>query len=187
MTVRAFNKVTRRWLSTEDGSELTPSQDWIINPVFEDEAFAMQIGQEFWTFDGATVKTPSQAEYDAIMLARIKERRWLQIQDERTRRQAGGVFISAVNKWFHSDQTSRIQQLGLVMMGASLPNNIQWKTMDGSFITMTPAIAMAIFNGAAVLDMTAFAVAEQHRANMVASPDPANYDFSAGWPAIFTG
>lgn len=130
---------------------------------------------------------PNQATLDAILLQMKKDRMWVAIQNERTRRQNGGVFIPSISKWFHSDQTSRIQQLGLVMMGSGLPTGIQWKTMDGSFIEMTPAIALSIFNAAATLDMTAFGVAEQHRAYMVASATPETYDFSAFWPAIYGG
>jgi hypothetical protein len=128
---------------------------------------------------------PTQAELDAARLTLTRDKMWLAIQEERTKRQAGGVYISSINKWFHSDQSSRIQQLGLVMMGANMPQNINWKTMDGSYVIMTPSIALSIFNGAATLDMTAFGVAEQHRANMMASPTPDTYNFSGFWPAIY--
>lgn len=130
---------------------------------------------------------PSKAVLDADVLAQIKKLMWLKIQDERTRRQNGGVFINSVSKWFHSDQTSRIQQLGLVMMGASLPAGIMWKTMDGTFVEMTQTLANAIFNAVATLDQQAFGVAENHRVSMEASATPATYDFSGGWPAIYTG
>lgn len=130
---------------------------------------------------------PSKATLDTTLLALNRAQAWLHIQEERNRRQAGGVFIASVNKWFHSDQTSRIQQLGLVMMGASLPTGIMWKTMDGTFIEMTQGIAASIFNGAATLDMMTFAVAEQHRAGMMAAADPASYNFSGFWPAIYGG
>lgn len=130
---------------------------------------------------------PSQAELDVIVLSLKRERMWQAIQEERTRRQNGGVFIQSANKWFHSDQSSRVQQLGLVMMGANLPANINWKTMDGTFIIMTQGLALSIFNGAATLDMTAFAVAEQHRQGMLAAADPAAYNFSGFWPATFGG
>ncbi len=130
---------------------------------------------------------PDQATLDAHRLQMTKDNMWVAIQEERTRRQNGGVYIASISKWFHSDQTSRIQQLGLVMMGANLPTGIQWKSMDGSFIEMTPAIALSIFNAAATLDMTAFAIAEQHRANMVASATPETYNYSGFWPAIYGG
>jgi hypothetical protein len=108
---------------------------------------------------------------------------WDAIKAERDRRKTGGVKIGA--KWFHSDDGSRIQQMGLVMMGAGLPAGLQWKTMDGTFITMTPALAQQVFTGQAASDQTIFAVAEGHRVAMEASADPATYEYSTGWPKIF--
>jgi len=108
---------------------------------------------------------------------------WEAIKAERDRRKAGGVKVG--EKWFHSDDGSRIQQMGLVMMGANLPAGLQWKTMDGSFITMTPALAQQVFTAQAASDQTIFAAAETHRVAMEASADPATYDYSTGWPKIF--
>ena len=125
---------------------------------------------------------PLPAGEVAANIANAKLDKWLQIKAERDRRKSGGVLVSG--KWYHSDVDSRIQQLGLVMMGASVPS-VQWKTMDGSFVTMSQTIANGIFQGAANLDMTLFSVAEAHRLAMEASADPAAYDFSAGWPAQF--
>jgi hypothetical protein len=54
--------------------------------------------------------------------------------------------------------------------------------MDGTFVNMTPTLAQQIFNATAVSDTSIFAAAEVHKANMLASDDPQNYDFSTGWP-----
>jgi hypothetical protein len=119
-----------------------------------------------------------------------KEAMWDAIKTERDRRkEAGGymVSVSGVSKWFHSDTFSRTQQIGLVMMGVNIPAGLQWKTMDGSFVTMTQALANAIFAAGAAQDQATFAQAETHHAAMLASADPASYDFSGGWPAIYGG
>ena len=113
----------------------------------------------------------------------IKARAWDAIKAERDRRKSGGVKVGA--KWFHSDDGSRIQQIGLVMMGASIPANLQWKTMDGTFITMTQTLASQVFQAVAASDQAIFAAAETHRAAMEASADPASYDFSTGWPKVY--
>lgn len=113
----------------------------------------------------------------------IKAHKWDAIKAERDRRKAGGVKVGA--KWFHSDDGSRIQQMGLVMMGASIPANLQWKTMDGSFITMTQTLASQVFQAVAASDQAIFTVAEQHKATMEASADPVSYDYSTGWPKIY--
>jgi hypothetical protein len=109
---------------------------------------------------------------------------WERIKAERDRRtQAGGYLVSG--KWYHSDTFSRTQQMGLVLLGANIPAGTQWKTMDGSFVAMTPALAAQIFAGAAANDIAIFAAAEAHKAAMEASAEPLAYDFTAGWPATF--
>lgn len=125
---------------------------------------------------------PLPAEIPVEPRAQVESRIWSYIKQQRDRIKAGGVLVSG--KWYHSDEASRVQQIGLCMMGAGVPA-VPWKTMDGSFVTMTPAIAAAIFAATAALDMSAFAAAEGHRAAMLADADPASYDYSAGWPAVF--
>ena len=129
-----------------------------------------------WLAEG---NTPDPAESHAEITARM----WDAIKAERDRRKAGGVKVGA--KWFHSDDGSRIQQMGLVMMGAGIPANLQWKTMDGSFITMTQTLASQVFQAVAASDQAIFTAAETHRVAMEASADPASYDYSGGWPKIY--
>lgn len=120
----------------------------------------------------------------AKSLAQDKANKWETIKAERDRRiQTGGYKVGA--KWFHSDTFSRTQQMGLVMLGAGIPANTPWKTMDGTTITMTQTLAGQIFATAAASDIAIFAAAETHKAAMEASADPASYDFSAGWPKSF--
>lgn len=127
-----------------------------------------------------------QEELDARRAAApaaARARIWEAIKAERDRRKAGGVQVAG--KWFHSDDPSRIQQIGLVMMGASIPPGLSWKTMDGSFVTMTQTLAGQVFGAVAALDQAAFTAAETHRAAMEAAEDPTAYDFSTGWPTVY--
>lgn len=184
MGVPAFNKVTKQWTSTDSGVDLTPASDWIIDPIFNpDKETCMRHGPEFWSYSGNVISTVSETDYQAAVLNKIKQQKWREIQTERDRRMLGGVKVG--NYWFHTDDTSRVQQLGLLMMGSSMPTGIMWKTMTGEFVEMTPALIQQIFNAVANHDITTFGVAEQHRANMNASSDPENYDFSTGWPLIY--
>jgi hypothetical protein len=114
---------------------------------------------------------------------------WLRIQAKRdTLKLKGGykVVVGGVDRWFHSDDFSRSQQLGLMILGANVPA-IPWKTMDGTFVTLTPAIVASIFNACVVSDSSIFAVAETHKQNMLRVATPATYDFSTGWPITFLG
>lgn len=107
---------------------------------------------------------------------------WERIKQERDRRKASGVNVGGY--WFHSDDPSRIQQLGLVMMGANVPA-VPWKTMSGEFVTMSPTLARQIFMAVAAADQAIFGIAEQHKAAMRASEDPAAYDYLTGWPPVY--
>lgn len=109
---------------------------------------------------------------------------WSRIKTERDRRiQQGGYKVGA--KWYHSDTFSRTQQMGLVMLGANIPANTPWKTMDGSFVIMTQTLAGQIFGTAAASDIAIFTAAETHNAAMNASPTPENYRFTGGWPVAY--
>lgn len=125
---------------------------------------------------------PSKEDLDPKRLSVDRERVWRMIQAERDRRKYNGVKVGAY--WFHTDDPSRIQQIGLVMMGASLPP-IQWKTLGGQFVTMTPTLAMQIFQATAAQDIALFTIAEQHRAAMMQLSHPSAYDFSGGWPETY--
>jgi hypothetical protein len=127
---------------------------------------------------------PTKAELDAWIADDIKADMWDAIKAERDRRKNDGGY-KVGTKWYHSDTSSRIQQLGLVMMGAGLPANLYWKTMDSSFVLMTQTLALQIFQTAAASDMAIFTVAEQKKAAMLASATPATYDYLTGWPLIY--
>jgi Domain of unknown function (DUF4376) len=120
----------------------------------------------------------------AEMTATERLSKWSEIKAERDRRtETGGFFVSG--KWFHSDQKSRTQQLGLVMLGSTIPSGLQWKTMDGSFVTMTPSLAQQILTAGATSDQAIFAAAEAHKSAMELSASPSLYDYSGGWPLSY--
>ena len=123
------------------------------------------------------------AEEVAANQAAARAAKWEAIMAERDRRKALGVKVG--DHWYHSDADSRIQQISLFVMGASVPP-IQWKTLTTTpqpvFVTMTQTIAAGIFQNTAASDAAIFAAAETHRIAMEASPTPETYDFSGGWP-----
>jgi hypothetical protein len=129
----------------------------------------------------------------------IKADAWAKIKTKRDAVVLGGAKVGA--KWYHSDEASRTKYIGLVRMADAAiaaggsgsttlqygGQDIQWKTMDGSFIKMTVQRANDVFAAVSGLDFAAFGVAETHKAAMEAAEDPASYDFSTGWPATFGG
>lgn len=84
-------------------------------------------------------------------------------------------------KWFHSDPKSKQQQLALAMLGTNLPAGLQWKTMDGTFVEMTPTLAAQLFAAQVARETAIFALAEEKKAAL-----PADLDITVGWPAVYT-
>ena len=135
-----------------------------------------------WLADGGV---PLPADLQPIEQRRAAA--WEAIKAERDRRAAMGVKVGP--NWFHSDEKSRIQQLGLVISGQNVPAGLQWKTLTYSpppvFVTMTPALAVSILQATAASDTAVFNAAEVHRMAMEASANPEQYDYSVGWPTSF--
>ena len=126
-------------------------------------------------------------------LARRKETIWEIIKAERIRRDDGGFLINcagAMGKWFHTDQRSlstykdfkEALELGLIP-----PQGIAWKTMDGTWVMMTADLYTYLTPIRLAHRLASFPVAEAHKAAMLLVPDPENYDYSSGWPAIYEG
>ena len=104
-----------------------------------DEQWLTCISTPGWTVANGELVEPT-APTAADLLAAEQDAQWIAIKAERDRRtQTGGYYVASVSKWFNSDPFSRTQQLGLLMYAANMPAGIKWKTMDGSFVTMTPA------------------------------------------------
>lgn len=171
------------------GKRIKPSGWRDANDVLRPYSLLGQLTNEEMVELGVTKEIiieeePVQNEPDLSLLKQIK---WESIKQERERRtQTGGYKVGA--KWFHSDTFSRTQQMGLVILGANIPQGLQWKTMDGSFITMTPTLAQQIFGAGAMQDTLTFAVAEQHRTAIQAMQTKEEldvYDIYVGWPEIF--
>lgn len=174
----------------EDYAVVFPSPQPAYNPVIEFVREYTPILTDKGNYEQTwevVQKYETQEERDSAIAADISEKRaqkWEEIKAERDKRTHNGGFPAA-GKWFHSDTFSRSQQLGLVMMGTNIPAGLMWKTMDGSFIEMTQAVANDIFIGAGVQDAATFSYAESLKAQVDASNDPASIDIKSGWPLCF--
>ena len=152
--------------------------------LLEDDAYAYLLPDDAIQITEADADAIRAAQNPLPTLAEIKAAKWEAIKAERERRTLSGGY-QAGGKWFHSDLISRNQQLGLNEINGSIPPGIMWSTMDGSSIEMTWALAQQILAAALQSDRAIFDAARAHKAAMEASADPANYDFSGGWPLMY--
>lgn len=132
--------------------------------------------------DGVTLRLTATPKASSM----VRTLKWNVIKEKRDfHTYSGGYKVN--EKWFHSDANSRSQQLALSLQGENLPKDLQWKTMDGSFAVMTPALVRQILAASTASDQAIFKAAEAHKAAMECCENPADYDFSTGWPEVFAG
>jgi hypothetical protein len=93
----------------------------------------------------------SDEQLAAIWWEKVKQQR-----DELT--DNGGCLVG--DKWFHTDAKSKQQQMALMIMSANLPSALLWKTMDGTFVEMTPSLAQSIFIAQVMRESQIFNIAE---------------------------
>lgn len=118
-----------------------------------------------------TVIEDNRQRERAARVARIKT-----IRDDKMNN--GGYPVGAL--WFHSDLISRTQQLGLLQLGANIPDDLRWKTMDGTFTLMTQGLIQQVLASAATQDTAIF----EHAERLIADE---SLDISQGWPATYRG
>lgn len=97
------------------------------------------------------------------------------------RRRAGGYLVG--DHWFHSDLESKVEQIGLLLLGANLPP-IDWKTMTGHKVPLTPALAQQIFMAAVSKTVALFDAAEAKAAQLT-DTNAATFDYFGGWPVCY--
>lgn len=131
-----------------------------------------------YSYDGVNFVAPSPV---VIPIAVTQNQIWENIKKLRDNKTQNNGYQVSPN-WYHSDTFSRTQQMGLVMMGAGIPDSLQWKTMDGTFATMTLSLANQVFAAAAASDQALFSYAETLRSAVYAAEDPTTVDITTGWP-----
>jgi len=109
------------------------------------------------------------------------------------------VQVGGVTKWFHSDEFSLTQHLGLkdkardvLAAGGALSDSITiagqpvyWSTMDGSQVAITAQVAFDLVAGAALQQALVFLSSQAHEVAINAAEDLSDYDVLANWPAVF--
>jgi hypothetical protein len=113
---------------------------------------------------------------------------WERIKAERDRRQIdGGVQVG--DHWFLSTDRATSEYNTIVNTTRGIPETTivraGWRTMDGTEVDMTPALALQILTAGIARRCAIDDAAQTHKAAMEAVVDPSSYDFSAGWPKVF--
>ena len=137
------------------------------------------------TWDG------EQWHIDPECAARIKaeqqDEMWERIKDKRYDNLRHGVYAKSVGKWFQTDDATRLQYLALALESVTggFKKPINWKTMDNSFLMLTPELLREIMRTMHDDEEADFINAEKHKAAMLQAENPLKYDYSDGWTANF--
>ena len=120
-----------------------------------------------------------KAEQQAEVWERIKAKRYDNLRH--------GVYIKSVGKWFQTDDATRLQYLALALESVTggFKKPINWKTMDNSFLMLTPELLREIMQAMHDDEEADFINAEKHKAAMLKAENPLKYDYSDGWTANF--
>lgn len=147
------------------------------------QTYFQSANQELIYQDGKIISVSNQISADEIKQIN-QELVWSSIKDTRSHHTHSGVYIASVDKWFHTDESSRIQYLTLSTL-PNLPSDLNWKTMNNTFVTMTDELLNELTMTLLQKEQADFANAERHRLAMLESDNPLEYDFSDGWSAIY--
>ena len=112
---------------------------------------------------------------------------WEQIKAMRYDNLRHGVYAKSVGKWFQTDDATRLQYLALALESVTggFKKPINWKTMDNSFLQLTPELLREIMQTMHDDEEADFINAEKHKAAMLKAENPLEYDYSGGWTANY--
>lgn len=126
-------------------------------------------------------------ECAAQLKAEQQDEMWERIKAKRYDNLRHGVYIKSVGKWFQTDDATRLQYLALALESVTggFKKPINWKTMDNSFLMLTPEPLREIMQAMHDDEEADFINAEKHKAAMLKAKHPLEYDYSDGWTANF--
>ena len=126
-------------------------------------------------------------ECAARLKAEQQEEMWERIKDKRYDNLRHGVYAKSVGKWFQTDDATRLQYLALALESVTggFKKPINWKTMDNSFLMLTPELLREIMQAMHDDEQADFINAEKHKAAMLKAEHPLEYDYSGGWTANY--
>lgn len=121
-------------------------------------------------------------ELSAHKFLEQQEQAWQQIKQRRYEAITSGVYLNSIDKWFHTDEISATTYstiAGMIALDNYEP--MQWKTMDNEWILLTIPLFKELQTAMSLKTNENYAVAENHKAAMLLSDEPLEYDYSTNW------
>ncbi|HFC8546143.1 TPA: DUF4376 domain-containing protein [Neisseria lactamica] len=142
---------------------------------------------EHQTWDDKAKACVLPPDVAARLKAEQQDEVWERIKAKRHDNLRHGVYAKSVGKWFQTDDATRLQYLALALESVTggFKKPINWKTMDNSFLQLTPELLREIMQTMHDDEQADFANAERHKAAMLKAENPLEYDYSGSWTANF--
>ena len=155
-----------------------------VPPSCEDGQYAV-----FHNGVWSVVAEPQPTPEPQPTIDELRSTMWGRIKAERDRRRfEGGVKVG--DHWYLSTAVAMSEYNSLTLLSTGRPDNTVlrsgWRTMDGAKVDMTAGLVRQILLAGFATVAANDDAAEAHKAALVACDDPALYDFSFGWPSIFS-
>lgn len=187
----------------EAGNKRTSGKNWVhvktqeeINAISE----AITNGGTVWLERGnicTSGKAPSPAhvfkdgvwtldeQKQEALMAQAVDNQWEEIKTLRADKAFEGVYIASVDKTFASDTVSRLQYLTLLQLEDETIEQIQWKTVDNSYVPLNRSLLLEINRALIERDNANHLASQAHLNALKQAEKPLEYDFSTGWSAIY--
>ncbi len=124
---------------------------------------------------------------ERLNLEAIYAEKWEQIKEVRTFKMGDGVLLQSIGKWFHTDLYSKQQIHAMVTANTiGLYQAVSWKTLDNSYVQLTPTLLLQVFGAMLENEARLFEVGRVHYEALHTSNDPVNYDVTNMWPSTFS-
>ena len=168
---------------TDDGAEVQVEQVGEL----PDELTLLPRENEYQTWDAKAKAWVLPPDVAARLKAEQQDEMWERIKAKRYDNLRHGVYAKSVGKWFQTDDATRLQYLALALESVTggFKKPINWKTMDNSFLQLTPELLREIMQTMHDNEQADFANAEKHKAAMLKAENPLEYDYSGGWTASY--
>jgi hypothetical protein len=142
---------------------------------------------EYQTWDAKAKAWILPPDVAARLKAEQQDEMWERIKAKRYDNLRHGVYAKSVGKWFQTDDATRLQYLALALESVTggFKKPINWKTMDNSFLMLTPELLREIMQTMHDDEEADFINAEKHKAAMLKAENPLEYDYSDGWTENF--
>jgi hypothetical protein len=109
---------------------------------------------------------------------------WQMIKAKREFLKISGIKVG--ENWFKTDIESRQQYQDICAIGDSFDPVDNWSTMDGAVITMDYEKAKEIVKEISIFNQNVRSISQSHKVAMEASSNPYAYDYSTGWPEVYS-